>query len=132
MVTRISSQFAKKRKVNGPRTLQPSQWGMSCPSNTPEGEACELVNDLALMTHITMDTHTALPAIVMFTGTEIYRPTSLVVHINGRIVGITQFPARFVAQLRTLRRTGKINEFVGIHITKRSILQVTVDEPAGS
>ena len=97
---------------------------MSCPSNTPEGEACGLVNGLALMTHITMDfeeepivriatlldiegknsvllsssmTHTALPAIVVSTGTEIYGPTSLVVHINGRIAGITRFPARFVA-----------------------------------
>jgi len=37
----------------------------------------------------------------------------------------------FVAQFRTLRRAGKINEFVGIYITKRSILQVTVDESAG-
>ena len=97
---------------------------MPCPSNTPEGEACRLVNDLALMTHITMDveeepmlrittlldiegknsvllsssmTHTALPDIVMSTGTEIYGPTSLVVHINGPTVGITRFPARFVA-----------------------------------
>jgi len=55
MVTRISSQFAKKRKVNGPRTPQPSQWCMSCPSDTPEGEACGLVKDLVVMTHITMD-----------------------------------------------------------------------------
>jgi len=159
MMTRISSQFEKTRKVSGPRALQPSQWGISCPSNTPEGEACRLVNDLALMTHITMDfeeesilriatlldiegknsvllsssmTHTVLPDFVMSTGTEIYEPTSFVVHINGRIVGITRFPARFVAQLRTLRRAGKINEFVGIHITKRSILQVTVDESARS
>ncbi len=29
MMTRISSQFEKTRKVSGPRALQPSQWGMS-------------------------------------------------------------------------------------------------------
>ena len=38
MMTRISSQFEKTRKVSGPRSLQPSQWGMLCPSDTPEGE----------------------------------------------------------------------------------------------
>ena len=40
MMTRIASQFEKTRKVSGPRSLQPSQWGMLCPSDTPEGEAC--------------------------------------------------------------------------------------------
>lgn len=38
MMTRINSQFEKTRKVSGPRSLQPSQWGMLCPSDTPEGE----------------------------------------------------------------------------------------------
>ena len=55
MMTRISSQFEKTRKVSGPRALQPSQFGMLCPSDTPEGEACGLVKNLALMTHITTD-----------------------------------------------------------------------------
>ena len=55
MMTRISSQFEKTRKISGPRALQPSQWGMLCPSDTPEGEACGLIKNLALMTHITTD-----------------------------------------------------------------------------
>jgi DNA-directed RNA polymerase III subunit RPC2 len=54
-MTRVNSQFEKTRKVSGPRSLQPSQWGMLCPSDTPEGEACGLVKNLALMTHITND-----------------------------------------------------------------------------
>ncbi|KAI3990045.1 hypothetical protein MKX01_013531 [Papaver californicum] len=33
----------------------PSQWGMLCPCDTPEGEACGLVKNLALMTHVTTD-----------------------------------------------------------------------------
>ena len=55
MMTRITSQFEKTRKVSGPRALQPSQWGMLCPSDTPEGESCGLVKNLALMTHVTTD-----------------------------------------------------------------------------
>ena len=55
MMTRIMSQFEKTRKVSGPRALQPSQWGMICPCDTPEGESCGLVKNLALMTHVTTD-----------------------------------------------------------------------------
>ena len=40
-------------QVSGPRALQPSQWGMLCPADTPEGESCGLVKNLALMTHVT-------------------------------------------------------------------------------
>lgn len=54
-MTRITSQFEKTRKVSGPRSLQPSQWGMLCPADTPEGESCGLVKNLALLTHITSD-----------------------------------------------------------------------------
>ncbi|KAH9686457.1 DNA-directed RNA polymerase III subunit 2 [Citrus sinensis] len=54
-MTRVSPQFEKSRKVSGPRALQPSQWGMLCPCDTPEGEACGLVKNLALMTHVTTD-----------------------------------------------------------------------------
>ncbi|CCA66782.1 probable DNA-directed RNA polymerase III, 130 KD subunit [Serendipita indica DSM 11827] len=126
MMTRISSQFEKTRKVSGPRALQPSQWGMLCPSDTPEGEACGLVKNLALMTHITTDveekplvkiiTLLGVEDIQLSTGSEIYGPTSFVVHLNGLIIGLTRFPSRFVAQFRKLRRAGRINEFVGIYI----------------
>lgn len=125
-MTRISSQFEKTRKVSGPRALQPSQWGMLCPSDTPEGESCGLVKNLALMTHITTDvdemplqkivTLLGVEDICLSTGTEIYGRTSFVVHINGSIVGLTRFPSRFVSQFRKLRRAGKINEFVGVYI----------------
>lgn len=55
MMTRITSQFEKTRKISGPRSLQPSQWGMLCPSDTPEGESCGLVKNFALLTHVTTD-----------------------------------------------------------------------------
>lgn len=47
--TRCHSHFEKSRKVSGPRTLQPSTWGMLCPSDTPEGESCGLVKNMSLM-----------------------------------------------------------------------------------
>ncbi len=45
MMTKINSHFEKTRKISGPRALQPSQWGMVCPSDTPEGESCGISAD---------------------------------------------------------------------------------------
>ncbi|TDL26987.1 beta and beta-prime subunits of DNA dependent RNA-polymerase [Rickenella mellea] len=126
MMTRISSQFEKTRKVSGPRALQPSQWGMLCPSDTPEGEACGLVKNLALMTHITTDVEEepitrlvfalGVEDICLATGAEIYGPHTFVVNVNGTIVGLTRYPTRFVGNFRKLRRAGRFSEFVSIYI----------------
>ncbi|ORX62963.1 DNA-directed RNA polymerase III subunit RPC2 [Hesseltinella vesiculosa] len=126
MMTRISSQFEKTRKVSGPRALQPSQWGMLCPSDTPEGEACGLVKNLALMTHITTDDeeepirHIAFALGVedvnMLTGAEVYQPNTYVVLLNGVILGVTRRVQRFVSDFRRLRRAGRISEFVTVFV----------------
>ncbi|KAF8182882.1 hypothetical protein BJ912DRAFT_853825 [Pholiota molesta] len=126
MMTRISSQFEKTRKVSGPRALQPSQWGVLCPSDTPEGEACGLVKNLALMTHITTDAEEepiirlafmlGVEDISLTTGTEIYGPHTFVVNVNGTIIGLTKNPSRFVQQFRKLRRARRVSEFVSIYI----------------
>ncbi|GAA6005244.1 DNA-directed RNA polymerase III core subunit RET1 [Rhodotorula paludigena] len=126
MMTRISSQFEKTRKVSGPRALQPSQWGMLCPSDTPEGEACGLVKNLALMTHITTDVDEepiwnicfliGVEDINVLDGTEIYGEGHLVVYLNGNVLGLTRCAPRFVRTFRQLRRAGRINEFVSIYV----------------
>ncbi|TFL07260.1 beta and beta-prime subunits of DNA dependent RNA-polymerase [Pterulicium gracile] len=125
MMTRISSQFEKTRKVSGPRALQPSQWGMLCPSDTPEGEACGLVKNLALMTHITTDVEEepivrlafmlGIEDISQATGAEIYGPNTFVVNVNGTIVGLTRHAPRFVAQFRRMRRASRVSEFVSVY-----------------
>lgn len=126
MMTRISSQFEKTRKVSGPRALQPSQWGMLCTSDTPEGEACGLVKNLALMTHITTNVEEepiiklafllGAEDVSLVTGNELYRPGVFIVNVNGGLVGITNTPVRFVTRFRKLRRAGRVSEFVSIYI----------------
>ncbi|AGO12973.1 AaceriADL275Cp [[Ashbya] aceris (nom. inval.)] len=123
MMTRISSQFEKSRKVSGPRALQPSQFGMLCTSDTPEGEACGLVKNLALMTHITTDDEEepiknlcyllGVEDITLLDSASIH--LNYGVYLNGTIIGTTRFPARFVNQFRLLRRTGKVSEFISIY-----------------
>ncbi|KAM9921608.1 hypothetical protein OXX59_006394 [Metschnikowia pulcherrima] len=124
MMTRISSQFEKSRKVSGPRALQPSQFGMLCTSDTPEGEACGLVKNLALMTHITTDDEEApIKRLCFLLGCEdimsvdsatIYAEGNYGVFLNGTMVGVTRFPVKFVRDFRALRRAGRFSEFVSI------------------
>ncbi|KAJ4289762.1 DNA-directed RNA polymerase III complex subunit Rpc2 [Kalmusia sp. IMI 367209] len=126
MMTRISSQFEKTRKVSGPRALQPSQFGMLCTSDTPEGEACGLVKNLALMTHITTeDDEDPVRKIVfllgaedicMQTGVEINREGAYSVCLNGTPIALTNAPKRFLVSFRKLRRMGRISEFTSIYI----------------
>lgn len=125
MMTRISSQFEKSRKVSGPRALQPSQFGMLCTSDTPEGEACGLVKNLALMTHITTDDEEApIRKLCYILGAEniniidsatLHSKGTYGVYLNGTLVAITRYPNTFVTKFRKLRRTGKISVFVSIY-----------------
>ncbi|KAI3555353.1 DNA-directed RNA polymerase III subunit RPC2 [Colletotrichum abscissum] len=141
MMTRISSQFEKTRKVSGPRALQPSQWGMLCTSDTPEGEACGLVKNLALMTHITTNVEEApvkrwvftldagVEPIRNFSGGEMHRETSYVIHINGTPFALTRYPKRFAGKFRTMRRRGWISPFVSIHINNHfNAVHIATDE----
>ncbi|KAL2821747.1 hypothetical protein BDW59DRAFT_174098 [Aspergillus cavernicola] len=126
MMTRISSQFEKTRKVSGPRALQPSQFGMLCPADTPEGEACGLVKNLALMTHITTNDEEGPIRNLIFMlgaediqtvgGKEIYAPGSYAISINGTPMALTRRPKYFLNAFRRLRRMGRISEFVSIYI----------------
>jgi len=131
MMTRITSQFEKTRKVSGPRALQPSQWGMLCPADTPEGEACGLVKNLALMTHITTDEEEGpiaqlafalgVEASTLVSGAELHDRNSAMVFLNGTLIGIHRRPLRFAKQLRDLRRTGHLGEFVSVYVIQNSL-----------
>eukprot|EP01132_Coremiostelium_polycephalum_P001511 gene1511-1903_t len=124
MMTRIQSQFEKTRKISGPRSLQPSQWGMLCPSDTPEGEACGLVKNFALMTHVTTDEsdrpllrlayNLGVQDILLVTGEELNSRNSYLVLLNGQIIGIHNSADYFVDTMRKMRRASRIREFVSI------------------
>jgi len=126
MMTRVSSQFEKTRKVSGPRSLQPSQWGMLCPADTPEGEACGLVKNLALLAHITTDEEPepierlcrdlGVEDVVLLSGHETNSRSAYLVLLNGLILGAHTRPLRLVRCLRLLRRQGQVGEFVSVYL----------------
>lgn len=128
-MTRITPQFEKTRKVSGPRALQPSQWGMLCPCDTPEGEGCGLTKNLALMTHVTTDEDDGplislchslgVEDLTFLSGEELHSPSSFLVILNGLMLGKHRQPKRFANAMRKLRRAGKIGEFVSIFLNER-------------
>ena len=128
MMTRVSSQFEKTRKVSGPRSLQTSQWGMMCPADTPEGEACGLVKNLALLAHVTTDEESeddhlktvcldlGVEDVTMLSGVEVNNKDNYLVFLNGLIVGLHSRPVELVTKVRNLRRRGRIGEFVSVYL----------------
>ena len=124
-MTRVNSQFEKTRKVSGPRSLQPSQWGMLCPSDTPEGESCGLVKNLALMTHITTEVddgpiirlafNVGVEDIHLLSGEELSNKSIFTVFLNGNIIGVVKNYNKLVETFKQARRCGFIKEFVSIY-----------------
>ncbi|CAJ2675570.1 unnamed protein product [Trifolium pratense] len=128
-MTRVKPQFEKSRKVSGPRALQPSQWGMLCPCDTPEGESCGLVKNLALMTHVTTDEEEPPLISLCYTlgvedmehisGEELHTPDSFLVIFNGSILGKHRRPQRFATALRKLRRACRVGAFVSVYVNEK-------------
>lgn len=138
MMTRVNSQFEKTRKVSGPRSLQASQWGVICPSDTPEGESCGLVKNLALMTHITTEVdpepliqfcfNCTCESIDILHGTDISNPEMYMVFVNGNVIGMTRDPGILVNTVKLMRRNNYISCFVSIYTdTKHRAVHISSD-----
>lgn len=137
MMTKINSHFEKTRKVSGPRSLHTSSWGMLCPADTPEGESCGLVKNLALLAEITTDSDCGVIAkileeygvrrIDLCFGREFYYNNNHLVYINGSIFGVSTQPMILVDMLRRIRRSGGMNKFVSIYLNdvERSVFVST-------
>lgn len=127
MMTRLASSFEKTRKISGPRSLHPSQWGMVCPCDTPEGESCGLVKNFANLSQVTLDLDdTYVRAAAHSLGVEeidTVTPrdflTYYTVFLNGTLIGIHRYPHRLCAGIRALRRSGRLHPHVSISTQQR-------------
>jgi DNA-directed RNA polymerase II subunit RPB2 len=109
---RLSTSIARDGKIAKPRQLHNTHWGYVCPAETPEGHACGLVKNLALMTYITVGSSSQvildfLEEWAMENLEEISPsviPQATKIFVNGQWVGIHRNPDELVSTLRTLRR----------------------------
>jgi DNA-directed RNA polymerase beta subunit len=121
---RISTPMEKNGKLVQPRKLENTQYGMVCPAETPEGAPVGLVKNLAMSTHVTNNTSSALVRDMLEEmGVRLYddRVTdtigflrlmgslgSVSIMINGDIVGFHEQPNDFYEHMKFLKVTGSI------------------------
>lgn len=119
---RINTPIEKSGKLVQPRKLHSTQWGIICPSETPEGASVGLVKNMAMMASITISSNsTSIRELVTDLGTSPFNSDNIdllnkhtKVIINGDIVGTHDKPFDFFWKLKMLKRKGCINIYTGI------------------
>ncbi|KAJ9127156.1 DNA-dependent RNA polymerase II [Naganishia onofrii] len=117
---RTNTPIGREGKIAKPRQLHNTHWGMVCPAETPEGQACGLVKNLALMSYISVGTPSS-PIVnflhqwhIMDIDEYFDNPDATRVFVNGQWIGIHIKPAQLLVDLITHRRDGAIRYEVSI------------------
>ena len=119
---RTNTPIGRDGKIAKPRQLHNTHWGLVCPAETPEGQACGLVKNLALMCYITVGTPSE-PIIdfmiqrnmeVLEEYEPLSSPNATKIFVNGVWVGVHRDPAHLVTTVQKLRREGRISHEVSL------------------
>ena len=108
-IMRLNTPINRDGKCAAPRQLHYTHWGINCPSETPEGQSCGLVKNLALMTHIRVgvDSNPVDHLLLEFGVRPIVgippRGTTIVM-VNGKMSGLCTDGKELVRVLREARR----------------------------
>ena len=119
---RLNTPLQKSGKLTKPRQLHNTHWGMVCPAETPEGQACGLVKNLSLMTYVSVGTpvNTIISALELLSTENLseVHPSNIKnktkIFVNGSWVGITDVANKVMNSLITKRRKGVISKEVSI------------------
>lgn len=123
---RVISPLARTQPHFEARDLHPTQWGRLCPNETPEGQNCGLVKNLALVVDVSEG----------FDERELYNPekrTGLLfdlgvkpvekgrfvaekakIYVNGDLAGVHDRPGELVEDFKRRRRQGMLSHEVNI------------------
>ncbi|AFM99119.1 DNA-directed RNA polymerase subunit B [Encephalitozoon hellem ATCC 50504] len=119
---RVNTPIEKEGKLAAPRQLHNTHWGMVCPAETPEGQACGLVKNLSLMAYISVGSSSGpLIEFLEECGVESLEEisnfqlnTATKVFVNGVWIGIHSDPVYLVKSLKLLRRSLEMDKEVSI------------------
>lgn len=121
---RLNTPLAKSGKLTKPRQLHNSHWGMVCPAETPEGQACGLVKNLSLMALVSVgSTSKTLIEILEDFGVEdlasldpiILQNKELAkVFVNGNWIGCHRNSNELVKSIKDMRRSQTIPKEISI------------------
>ena len=114
---RTNTPVGRDGKLAKPRQLHNSHWGLVCPAETPEGQACGLVKNLSLMCYVSVGSDAG--PISDFMGQrnmlmlEEYdqnqNPDATKVFVNGVWVGVHSNAQQLVSTVQELRRNGTLS-----------------------
>jgi len=118
---RCNTPLGREGKIAKPRQLHNTHWGMVCPAETPEGQACGLVKNLALMACISVGSFSG-PVIEFLEewGLESLEEnahsstTFTKVFVNGVWIGVHRDAANLVKTLKRLRRRDDISTEISV------------------
>ncbi|EIN13988.1 DNA-dependent RNA polymerase II second largest subunit [Punctularia strigosozonata HHB-11173 SS5] len=113
---RCNTPLGREGKIAKPRQLHNTHWGMVCPAETPEGQACGLVKNLSLMATISVGSISA-PVIEFLEewGLESLEENAhsstpcTKVFVNGVWMGVHRDPLNLVKTIKKLRRKDDIS-----------------------
>ena len=120
---RLNTPLEKTGKITKPRQLHNTHWGMLCPAETPEGQACGLVKNLSLMAYVSVGSKSKLIQDALDTFPDFQKLNEVCpedikgkskIFINGSWVGITNTPEDIMRNLIKGRREGIIEKEVSI------------------
>ena len=120
---RLNTPLEKTGKITKPRQLHNTHWGMLCPAETPEGQACGLVKNLSLMTHVSVGIDSKSIRKFLDSFGEYEKLTevnpSLIrgktkIFVNGSWTGTTDHPEKLMDDLISKRRSAVISKEISI------------------
>ena len=119
---RVVSPLSRTQPHFEARELHPTQWGMLCPVESPEGQNCGLVKNLALLATVSIgiDEREVYELLVNKLGVVPIREArergvrGSKVFLNGRLIGVHEDGEELVRMVRELRRQGKVHHEVNV------------------
>ena len=114
---RVTSSLTRSQPHFEARDLHSTQWGRLCPSETPEGQNCGLVKNLALITDVSegLSDSDLMWMIRDCDLQPVNTPGAARVYVNGDLKGSNGNPLKLVSDIREKRRCGLLPYEVNIH-----------------
>lgn len=119
---RVVSPLSRTQPHFEARELHATHWGKLCPVESPEGQNCGLVKNLALLATLSIGIDEKKIEELLYTRLgviPIYEARSTGIRgarvfLNGRLIGVHKEPETLVKTLRKMRREGKIPDEVNV------------------
>lgn len=128
-IRRVNTPIGREGKIPKPRQLHTSQYMFIDAVETPEGQACGLIKNLALSAYISTeyDKKRLIDVITGMFDVDFFDITKRKVFINGDLIGRTNDPVKLVKTIKAHVRIGNLPYDITAFITKIGDVQINCD-----